>query len=88
MGNVSYVVPSIHPMIKVAPPNVSIHSHEFTRWAASGDGDKAVIDGAKAMAATVADLWSRPEVLAEIKQDFESRREAEARAPSREHHPS
>ena len=29
MGNVSYVVPSIHPMIAVSPPHISIHTPEF-----------------------------------------------------------
>jgi amidohydrolase len=66
MGNVSYLVPSIHPMIQVSPPDVSIHSHEFARWAAAPEGDRAVLDGAKAMAMTVVDLWARPGALAEV----------------------
>ena len=52
MGNVSYLVPSIHPMIKVAADGVAIHTLEFAEWARSADGDKAVLDGAKAMAMT------------------------------------
>jgi metal-dependent amidase/aminoacylase/carboxypeptidase family protein len=58
MGNVSYLAPSIHPMIRVAPPGVSIHTAEFTRYAGGAEGDAAVIDGAIAMAATVVDLWA------------------------------
>ncbi|QGG95282.1 M20 family metallopeptidase [Actinomarinicola tropica] len=58
MGNVSYLTPSIHPMIRVAPPGVSIHTAAFTRHAAGAEGDAAVIDGAIAMAATVLDLWA------------------------------
>ncbi|MCY3635742.1 MAG: M20 family metallopeptidase [bacterium] len=57
MGNVSYAVPSIHPMIKVAPDNVAIHTPEFAHYAKSQSGDQAVLDGAKIMAMTVADLW-------------------------------
>src|SRR5262245_16999364 len=57
MGNVSYTVPSIHPMIKVAPPGVPIHTPAFAGFAGGPDGDAAVIDGAKALAFTVADLW-------------------------------
>jgi amidohydrolase len=57
MGNVSYLVPSIHPMIKVAPDGVPIHTPDFARWARAEEGDRAVIDGAKAMAMTVVDLW-------------------------------
>ena len=58
MGNVSYLVPSIHPMLRVAPPGVAIHTADFTRHAADHGGDDAVIHGAMAMAATVIDLWA------------------------------
>lgn len=63
MGNVSHAVPSIHPMIKVAPDNVAIHSPEFADYAKSQSGDQAVLDGAKMMAMTVADLWLDPDAL-------------------------
>ena len=42
MGNVSYVVPSIHPMIQAAPAGVPIHTPEFAGHAASAQGDEAV----------------------------------------------
>ena len=58
MGNVSYLVPSIHPMIKVADDGVPIHTADFAEWAGSEQGDLAVLDGAKAMAMTVIDLWT------------------------------
>ena len=57
MGNVSYAVPSIHPMISAAPADVSIHTTDFERFAGGAQGDRAVLDGAKAMAMTIADLW-------------------------------
>jgi len=57
MGNVSYVTPAIHPMIRVAPPGVAIHTAEFATWAGGPEGDRAAIDGAKILAWTVADLW-------------------------------
>jgi amidohydrolase len=63
MGNVSYVVPSIHPMIAVSPPHVSIHTPEFANHARAAEGDRAVVDGAVAMAATIADLWLTPPLL-------------------------
>ena len=63
MGNVSYAVPSIHPMIKVAPEHVAIHTPEFAHYAESESGDQAVLDGAKIMAMTVADLWLDPGAL-------------------------
>ncbi|MDP8954051.1 MAG: M20 family metallopeptidase [Actinomycetota bacterium] len=74
MGNVSYLVPSIHPMIKVAPAGTSIHCQAFAEHARSPAGDRAVVDGAKAMAMTVADLWARPGALGEVQAAFDPRR--------------
>jgi amidohydrolase len=70
MGNVSHQVPSIHPMLRVAPPGVSIHSASFTEHARSPEGDRAVVDGAKSMAMTIADLWLRPELLERVRAEF------------------
>jgi len=71
MGNVSYLVPSIHPMVAVSPPEVSLHSAEFAEWAGGPDGDRAVLDGAKAMAMTVVDLWLSPGALGEVRAAFD-----------------
>lgn len=70
MGNVSHRVPSIHPMMAVAPSNVIIHNAEFTRWAASDKGDQAAIDGAKAMALTALDVMVDKQLLQTVKNDF------------------
>ncbi len=71
MGSVSYLVPSIHPMIRVAPRGTAIHTVAFAGHAAGGGGDAAVVDGAKAMAMTVVDAWCRPEVLAAAHAAFQ-----------------
>jgi len=73
MGNVSYLVPSIHPMIQVAEAGVPIHTPDFARWAASESGDRAVLDGAKAMAMTVLDLWVSPALRADVDAAFATR---------------
>ena len=70
MGNVSQVVPSIHPMVTIAPFEVLIHTPEFASAAASEAGHKGLLDAAKAMAMTVADILDQPETLAEIRQEF------------------
>jgi amidohydrolase len=70
MGNVSHRVPSIHPMLAVAPAGVIIHNAEFATWAASPRGDDGVIDGAKALAQTALDLMASPESLSRAKADF------------------
>jgi amidohydrolase len=73
MGNISYLVPSIHPMIKVAEEGVPIHTQAFAEWARSESGDLAVLDGAKAMAMTVIDLWASSAVRESVAAAFEQR---------------
>jgi amidohydrolase len=70
MGNVSHRLPSIHPMLSVAPAGVIIHNPEFTRYAASPAGDSAVIDGAKSLAMTALDLMADPAKLEAARADF------------------
>jgi amidohydrolase len=70
MGNVSHRVPSIHPMIGVAPTHVIIHNAEFARWAASNKGDAAVIDGAKSLAHTALDLMCDDGLMERVRADF------------------
>lgn len=73
MGDVSYVVPSIHPMIQAAEDGVAIHTPSFETFAGGPLGDAAVIDGAKAMAWTVADLWLDADLLDSAKAEFSRR---------------
>jgi amidohydrolase len=70
MGNVSKLVPAIHPMIAVSPPSVALHSAEFADWAASEAGKRAVIDGAMALAMTAVDVLSNPDLLRAVKAAF------------------
>ena len=72
MGNVSYLMPSIHPMVKVAPDGVAIHTEEFAHYAGSESGDEGVLIGAKAMAMTVIDLWTNAELRSGAAAEFAS----------------
>jgi amidohydrolase len=56
MGNVSLAVPSIHPMIGINSLPAVNHQPEFTAHCITPDADKAMIDGALAMAWTCIDL--------------------------------
>ncbi|MBM7132439.1 M20 family metallopeptidase, partial [Staphylococcus lugdunensis] len=49
-GNVSHVVPTIHPHIKIGSRNLVGHTHRFREAAASLQGDQALIRGAKILA--------------------------------------
>jgi amidohydrolase len=70
MGNVSQVVPSIHPTIAIAPTEVLIHTPEFAAAAASQAGHEGLMDAAKAMAMTVVDILGQPELLDKLQQEF------------------
>jgi len=71
MGNVSQVVPSIHPFVAIAPVEVANHSLQFVSAAASEAGIRGLIDAAKALAMTVVDVAANPEIVSQAKQEFE-----------------
>ena len=56
MGNVSLVVPSIHPMLDINSLPAVNHQREFAAHTLTDDGLRALRDGAIAMAWTVLDL--------------------------------
>jgi len=64
MGNVSQVVPSIHPMIGIATHGAVNHQKDFAAATITESGDRAIADGALAMAHTIIDMaendvWDR-----------------------------
>ncbi|MGW4479291.1 M20 family metallopeptidase [Rhodococcus triatomae] len=66
MGNVSQVVPSIHPAIAVLGSTAVPHHADFTAAAASPAADAAVLDGATTLAWTVLDVAADPELRGEL----------------------
>ncbi|WP_049823405.1 M20 family metallopeptidase [Bradyrhizobium sp. WSM2254] len=70
MANVSHRVPVLHPLISMSPPNVMLHDPEFAMWARSEEGDKAAIDGAKALAMTAIDYFCRLELREDVSNAF------------------
>ena len=56
MANVSLAIPSIHPMLGIDSLPAVNHQPEFTAAAASPAADRALLDGAVAMAWTTIDL--------------------------------
>lgn len=70
MGNVSTVVPAIHPLVSIAPSDVMAHSPEFAVAAASEKGHEGMMDAAKAMAMTAVDLLLNLEAIDRVRQEF------------------
>lgn len=58
MGNVSHEVPSIHPMLDIKAAPAVNHQKEFAAHTVSPTGERAIRDGALAMAWTIIDLAS------------------------------
>jgi amidohydrolase len=60
MGNISQVLPSIHPLIGIDSGGAGTHEIEFATAAASESADRAVVDGAIALVATAVDAALDP----------------------------
>jgi len=69
-GNVSQLVPGIHPSVAIAPTEVVVHSPQFASAAISEAGIQGLLDAAKALAVTVVDLLANPETVAKVKDEF------------------
>jgi len=70
MGNVSQVVPAIHPYIQICDDYFVCHTHEFREAALSEQGREAMILGAQTMALTGYDVLTNQALLQKIKQEF------------------
>ncbi|KRT67917.1 MAG: Pm20d, peptidase M20 domain-containing protein 2 (Aminoacylase 1-like protein 2) [Candidatus Rokubacteria bacterium CSP1-6] len=69
-GNVSQVIPTIHPYIRISPDGVPGHSREFAEWAKSPMARTGLVAAAKALAMTALDLVASPEELKKAKEEF------------------
>jgi amidohydrolase len=77
IGNVSQVVPAIHPYVAIASDEVVGHSPEFREAAGSARGHEAMLNAAKALAMTAVDLLAEQDNLREAKQAFEAQKQAQ-----------
>ncbi len=72
MGNVSQMVPAIHPYITIVDPGTGGHTPAFAAAAASERGNQALLRSAKAMAMTAIDLMTQPDLMAQARREFDS----------------
>ncbi len=78
MGNVSTVVPALHPSVAIAPQGTPSHSLIFAEYSRSEAGHEGLVQAARLMAMTVIDLLEQPELLARAQEEF---RAGEVAAP-------
>jgi len=72
MGNVSYVVPAIHPCISISDLKLVGHTAEFRNATLTDRAHDAIIKGACALALTGYDVLTDMELLKRIREEFES----------------
>jgi len=72
LGNLSYRMPALHPMLAVSEATVALHTKEFAAAAGSPAGDAAVRDGALGLALTAADYLGDANLRAAVHDEFEA----------------
>ncbi|SEQ75947.1 amidohydrolase [Virgibacillus subterraneus] len=70
MGNVSQVVPAIHPYIGLHEPELIAHTKEFADKTITKTGHQIISNGALSLAQTGYDVLTDKELLKEIQTDF------------------
>ncbi len=73
-GNVSQVVPTIHPTLKICEDTITIHTEEFKEAAKSLVGDQALLDGAEILARIAIRLLVDPNLLKQIQDEFSQKK--------------
>ena len=74
MGDVSHVVPSIHPYLAVVGEGEAMcHEHRFTAAAGSNQGAQTALAAAKAMAKTAIELLASPALRDAVRAEWASR---------------
>jgi amidohydrolase len=73
MGNVSQVVPAIHPYIGLNKPGLVAHTKEFAKQTITEDGFEALRSGALALAYTGFDVISDTKLFEMIQKEFHSK---------------
>jgi amidohydrolase len=69
-GDVSHVIPSLHPYIAIAPEGTGGHTVAFRQAAISPDGHLGMINAAKGLAMTAIDLLSNDVLMQQVKVEF------------------
>ncbi|MGC0144622.1 amidohydrolase [Pseudactinotalea sp. Z1732] len=70
MGNVSQVVPAIHPSLDTTGADIPAHTAEFAASTRTPPARDALLEGVIGIAGTVLDVLSDPQVLAAARAEF------------------
>jgi len=70
IGNISLVLPAIHPFLQIAEPGTSGHSHAMAAAAGDPPAQQRMLHMAEALAAAGGDLLTEPGLLAAAREEF------------------
>lgn len=71
-GNVSFRLPGMHPMIRIADPDTALHTREFAKAATSDLARSAAADGAYGLAASLLDVLHDRDLATAVTEEFEA----------------
>ena len=80
MGNVSHVVPAIHPYLPIG--QFTGHSKEFAQGAVSDEAMETLLLAAKCLAWTALDVFKQPSLLEAAQNEHSEQRQAEEVSPT------
>ena len=74
VGDVSWVVPTLHVSVATSPLGAPWHAWPVVASGGMSIGHKGMLRAAKVMAATMVDLYEQPEALAAVQSEFRTRK--------------
>jgi aminobenzoyl-glutamate utilization protein B len=74
VGDVSWVVPTLSITVVTAPKDAPWHAWPVVATGGMSIGHKGMVVAAKTLAATMVDLYERPQALRDVRAEFEKRR--------------
>ncbi|MBR6969372.1 MAG: amidohydrolase [Firmicutes bacterium] len=69
-GNVSYVCPTLQPLLKVAPAGTGLHTAAFEQCARSEEGLDSIASGARILGYTALKVFDSEDSLAAVRREF------------------
>ena len=72
IGNVSFVVPTFHPTIKIVEPGVALHTREFEAHVHGAPAEKALKEGAGVLVLQAAKIFSDEDKIKAVKEEFKA----------------
>ena len=74
MGDLSQVAPAIELEIQICGPDIPFHSRGFAKVAGSAHAQEVMLTAAKALAMTAIDVFTDPELVDRMRQEFQADR--------------